>query len=254
MLTGPRHLLRLFAILRCFARHDALLLLGQTPPSYMGDFAGVQRTLRLFHALFGRRRPGLREGERLAAALSELGPSFIKLGQVLSVRPDLVGAGIAEDLGRLRDRLPPFPWDEAKASVEAELGRPLDELFAGFEPEPVAAASVAQVHFAETADGVPVAVKVLRPGVEAAFARDLKLFAWLADAAERRIAGMARLRPRDVVATLNDWVNIELDLRLEAAASSELRDNFRDDPDVVVPQVDWQRTGRRVMTSARIAE
>jgi len=253
MLTGPRHLLRLFAILRCFARHDALLLLGQTPPSYMGDFAGVQRTVRLFHALFGRRRPGLREGERLAAALSELGPSFIKLGQVLSVRPDLVGAGIAEDLGRLRDRLPPFPWDEAKASVEAELGRPLEELFAGFEPEPVAAASVAQVHFAETADGVPVAVKVLRPGVEAAFARDLKLFAWLADAAERRIAGMARLRPRDVVATLNDWVNIELDLRLEAAASSELRDNFRDDPDVVVPQVDWQRTGRRVMTSARIA-
>lgn len=252
MLTDLRHLVRLFVILRCFARHDALLLLGQTPPSYMGDFRGVQRLLRIFQALFGRQRPDLREGERLAAALSELGPSFIKLGQVLSVRPDLVGAGLADDLGRLRDRLPPFSWREAKATIEAELGRPLDELFTGFEPEPVAAASVAQVHFADTADGASVAIKVLRPGVEEAFARDLALFAWLADTAERRIAGMDRLRPRDVVATLREWVNVELDLRLEAAAASELRDNFRDDTDVVVPQIDWQRTGRRVMTSARI--
>ena len=139
MLTDLRHLVRLFAILRCFARHDALLLLGNAPPAYMGDFSGSRRMLRLFQALFGRRRPGLREGERLAAALSELGPSFIKLGQVLSVRPDLVGAGLAEDLGRLRDRLPPFSWREAKATIESELGRPLDEIFTGFEPEPVAA-------------------------------------------------------------------------------------------------------------------
>lgn len=251
MLTDLRHLVRLFAILRCFARHDALLL-GNAPPAYMGDFRNTRRMLGLFQTVFGRRRPDLREGERLAAALSELGPSFIKLGQVLSVRPDLVGAGLADDLGRLRDRLPPFSWREAKARIEAELGRPLDEVFTGFEPQPVAAASVAQVHFADTSEGVPVAIKVLRPGVEAAFARDLALFAWLADNAERRIGGMDRLRPRDVVATLNDWVTVELDLRLEAAAAAELRDNFRDDPDVVVPQVDWQRTARRVMTSARI--
>lgn len=247
MLTDLRHLLRLFAIGRCFARQDALFLLREAP---MG--AGARGMLGLFQALFGRRRPELREGERLAAALSELGPSFIKLGQVLSVRPDLVGTALAEDLGRLRDKLPPFSWAEARAVIEAELGTPVETLFSHIETEPVAAASVAQVHLAETSDGRAVAVKVLRPGVEAAFARDLALFAWLAEAAERHVADMERLRPRDVVASLRDWVAIELDLRLEAAAAGELRDNFRDDPDVLVPAVDWQRTARRVMTVERI--
>lgn len=247
MLTDLRHLLRLFAIGRCFARQDALFLLREAP---MG--AGARSMLGLFQALFGRRRPDLREGERLAAALGDLGPSFIKLGQVLSVRPDLVGAALADDLGRLRDKLPPFSWAEAKAVIEAELGAPVETLFAHIETEPVAAASVAQVHLAETSDGRAVAVKVLRPGVEAAFARDLALFAWLAEAAERHVVDMERLRPRDVVASLRDWVAIELDLRLEAAAAGELRDNFRDDPDVLVPAIDWQRTARRVMTVERI--
>ncbi|WP_300300134.1 2-polyprenylphenol 6-hydroxylase [Ferrovibrio sp.] len=248
MLTDLRHLLRLFAIGRCFARQDALFLLREAPVG-----AGARSMLGLFQTLFGRRRPDLREGERLAAALSDLGPSFIKLGQVLSVRPDLVGATLAGDLGRLRDKLPPFPWAEAKAVIEAELGAPTETLFAHIETEPVAAASVAQVHLAETSDGKAVAVKVLRPGVEAAFAEDLALFAWLAEAAERHVAGLDRLRPRDVVASLRDWVAIELDLRLEAAAAGELRDNFRDDADVLVPAIDWQRTARRVMTVQRIA-
>lgn len=247
MLTDLRHLLRLFAIGRCFARQDALFLLRDAPVG-----GGGRSMLGLFQTLFGRRRPNLREGERLAAALGELGPSFIKLGQVLSVRPDLVGAALAEDLGRLRDKLPPFSWVEAKAVIEAELGAPVDALFAHIETEPVAAASVAQVHLAETSDGRAVAVKVLRPGVEEAFARDLALFDWLAETAEQRVAGMERLRPRDVVTSLRDWVAIELDLRLEAAAASELRDNFRDDPDVLVPAIDWQRTARRVMTVDRI--
>jgi len=248
VLTDLRHLLRLFAIGRCLARQDALgILAGDLPLP-----AGARSALALFQALFGRRRPDLREGERLAAAFGELGPSFIKLGQVLSVRPDLVGTALAADLGQLRDRLPPFSGATAKTIVESELGQPLDALFTTFEAEPVAAASVAQVHFAETADAAPVAVKVLRPGVEAAFARDLGLFAWLAEAAERRVTGLARLRPREVVASLRDWVAIELDLRLEAAAASELRDNFRDDPDVIVPAIDWQRTARRVMTVQRI--
>lgn len=249
VLTDLRHLLRLFAIGRCFARHDALFLLKDAP---IGT-ALSRRALGLFQTLFGRRQPNLRDGERLAAALADLGPSFIKLGQVLSVRPDLVGAAIAEDLGRLRDKLPPFPWPAAKQAIETELGAPLESLFAAFEDAPVAAASVAQVHFAQTRDGLPVAVKILRPGVEAAFARDLALFAWLAEAAERHLAGMARLRPRDVVAALHDWVAIELDLRLEAAAASELRDNFTDDADVIVPAIDWQRTARRVMTVHRIS-
>ncbi|WP_370151517.1 2-polyprenylphenol 6-hydroxylase [Ferrovibrio sp.] len=249
MLTDLRHLLRLFAIGRCFARHDALGILRQELPLPPG--AGP--ALGLFQTLFGRRQRDRRAGERLAAAFGELGPSFVKLGQVLSVRPDLVGEELAADLGRLRDRLPPFPAATARAIVAAELGQPVAAAFATFADTPVAAASVAQVHFAETTAGDPVAVKVLRPGVEAAFARDLELFAWLADAAERHVAGLDRLRPREVVASLRDWVAIELDLRLEAAAAAELRDNFRDDPDVVVPAIDWQHTGRRMMTVQRIA-
>jgi ubiquinone biosynthesis protein len=109
------------------------------------------------------------------------------------------------------------------------------------------------VHLAETADGRPVAVKILRPGVAEAFARDLALFAWLADMAERQVAGLNRLKPREAVASLRGWVAIELDLRLEAAAASELRDNFRADADVIVPAIDWQRTARQVMTVERIA-
>lgn len=249
MLIDLRHLLRLFAIGRCLARHDALGIMQRDLPLP----AAARTGLGLFRAVFGKRRQNLREGERLAAAFGELGPSFIKLGQVLSVRPDLVGEALAADLGQLRDRLPPFPAATARAIIEAELGRPLDELYASFEDTPVAAASVAQVHFAETADGQPVAVKVLRPGVADAFARDLELFAWLAEAVETRIAGLDRLRPRDVVASLRTWVAIELDLRLEAAAAAELHDNFRDDPDVIVPAIDWQRTARRAMTVQRIA-
>lgn len=249
MLTDLRHLLRLFAIGRQLARHDALFPLRDALP----DGSLARFGLGLFQRLFGRSRPAQAPGERLAAAFTTLGPSFIKLGQVLSVRPDLVGADLADGLGQLRDRLPPFAWAAARATIEAELGAPLETLFASIEPQPVAAASVAQVHLAVTSDGQPVAVKVLRPGVEAAFARDLATFAWVADLAERHVPGMARLRPREVVASLRDWVSIELDLRLEAAAASELRDNFREDADVIVPAIDWQRTARRVMTIARIS-
>lgn len=249
VLTDLRHLLRLFAIGRCFARHDALFLLHESALTPRG----ARLALKLFGRAFGRRQPHLRPGERLAAALGDLGPSFIKLGQVLSVRPDIVGPAVAEDLGRLRDRLPPFSWEQAHAILTAELGRPPERVFSDIEIVPVAAASVAQVHLANTTEGLPVAVKVLRPGVEAAFARDLALFAWLAETAERHIAGMARLRPREVVRALQDWVAIELDLRLEAAAASELRDNFLDDADVIVPAIDWQRTAHRVMTVQRIS-
>ncbi len=247
MAGGLRHLGRLFEIGRILARHDALFPLNEAPLP-----APLRAGLGLFQALFGRRQADLRPGERLAAAMAELGPSFIKLGQILSVRPDLVGPALAEDLGRLRDKLPPFAWSEAKTAIETELGGRLEDIFIGFEPEPVAAASVAQVHFAETLEGAPVAVKVLRPGVEAAFARDLALFGWLADLVEDRLPGMARLRPRAVVQTVAAQVAIEMDLRLEAAAASEIADNFRDDADLLIPRPDWNRTARRVLTLQRI--
>lgn len=264
-----RHLGRAFEIARCLARHDALRLLDGVPLPFAARCA-----LGGFRRIYGRRRPALRDGEALAAALAELGPAFIKLGQVLSVRPDLVGDALAEDLGHLRDRLPAFGWKTARAQLEAELGAPAAQLFAAIDPEPVAAASVAQVHRARRAVGAStadagaadaaaaaaaavadaaddaVAVKLLRPGVEAAFARDLALFGWLAALAERHVPGMARLKPGDVVQLVQQQVMIELDLRFEAAAAAELAEQFRNDPDVVIPAVDWARTSRRVLTLA----
>lgn len=208
-----------------------------------------------FSHLLARRRDPLRSrpGRRLAAAFEELGPSFVKLGQLLSTRADLLGEELAVDLASLQDRLPPFPGYEAQALIEAEFGRPLDAFFAFFDPAAVAAASIAQVHFARTVDGQDVAVKVLRPGIAEAFARDLDLFLWLADLAERVQPALRRLKPVEVVQTLAEVVRVEMDLRLEAAAAAELGENFAGDPDFRVPRVDWLRTGRTVLTLERIS-
>jgi len=170
-----RHLVRLLAIARIMARHDAL-----APLEDAGVAPAVTRLARLF---VGRRQSG-RAGPRVVAALQELGPSFVKFGQALSTRPDLVGEELAEDLGTLRDRMAPFSAAQARATVVRALGQPLDELFSAFEDQPVAAASIAQVHHAVTSEGQPVAVKVLRPGIEAAFHRDVELFHWLAGLVE----------------------------------------------------------------------
>jgi len=250
MIRAVRNLRRLAGIGRTLARHDALFPLeraGLAP----GTVRYLGRLLRLGAARTAQAGDG-RPGERLAAALQALGPSFIKLGQALSVRSDLVGEQVAEDLSALQDRLAPFPGEAARAAIEAEFGRPVDELFDRFEPEPVAAASIAQVHMATTADGEAVAVKVLRPGIEAAFARDLDLLRWLAEMAERHLPDTRRLRPADVVDTLARSVAVEMDLRLEAAAGEELAANFADDPTFRVPAMDWARTGRRVLTLERV--
>src|SRR6185369_2374308 len=138
----------------------------------------------------------------LAAAFEELGPSFVKLGQLLSTRADLLGEELAIDLASLQDRLPPFPGTEAQALIEAEFGGRLDALFSSFDPSAIAAASIAQVHFARTIEGREVAVKVLRPGIAEALARDLDLFLWLADLAERLQPALRRLKPVEVVQTL----------------------------------------------------
>ncbi len=237
---------RLLGLGIALARFDAVFVL---------DSLALPAPLPLLARLAAKvlRRPGLpaRPGERLALALAQAGPTFIKFGQALSVRPDLVGNELAADLGSLRDRLPPFPAVQARAEIEAALGLPVATLFATFDDTPVAAASIAQVHFATLPDGREVAVKILRPGIEAAFQRDLDLFWWLAARAEGR-AEFRRLRPMQVVATLADAIAIELDLRLEAAAASELASNFRDDPELRVPFIDWARTARRVLTIGRI--
>ena len=189
-----------------------------------------------------------RLGQRLAAAFEGLGPSFIKLGQLLSTRADLLGEELTVDLASLQDRLPPFSGNEARALIEAEFGCPLASLFLAFDETAIAAASIAQVHFARTGEGAEVAVKVLRPGIAEAFARDLDLFLWLAGLGERLQPALRRLKPVEVVQTLAEVVSFEMDLRLEAAAAAELGENFAGDANFRVPRVDWLRTGRTVLT------
>ena len=243
MWSTLNNLARLVSIARTLAKHDALFPLEQ---------AGASPALLWLLRRFGKARAKGRPGERLAAAMIALGPSFIKFGQSLAVRSDLVGEDVALDLSTLHARMPPFPSDKAVATIERELGAPLAELYSGFDQTPVAAASIAQVHFAVTADGAEVAVKVLRPGIEAQFARDIALFRWLAELIERLIPKLRRLRPVDVVEAFADWVNDELDLRMEGAAASELADTMAGDPYFRVPKVNWRRTSRRVLTLERV--
>ena len=244
MFRALRNLRRLGRIGLTLARYGALEDL---------DRIGAPRAVIWAAGLLKRRDLPARPGERLAAALIALGPSFIKLGQALSTRADVVGEAVAADLSALQDKLAPFPAEAARATIVAEFGAPLETLFRQFDDVPVAAASIAQVHFAETTDGRPVAVKVLRPGIEGQFARDIDLFLWLAELVERRLPRLKRLKPKAVVRSFEETVKMEMDLRLEAAAAAELAQNFSGDVGFRVPQVDWARTSRRVLTTERIA-
>ena len=199
-------------------------------------------------------RRGMDDGdraERLAAALNRLGPSYVKLGQFLATRPDIVGKAAAETFGRLRDEMEPFREAEARERIAEALGRPVEALFASFSP-PVAAASIAQVHKAEIEepDGVrrAVAVKVLRPNVRKRFRSDLETFYEGARFVERVDPAVRRLKPVAVVDTLARSVAIEMDLRLEAAALSEMAELTAADQGFRVPKVEWERTARDVLT------
>jgi ubiquinone biosynthesis protein len=186
--------------------------------------------------------------ERLTRALGRLGPSHVKFGQFLSTRPDVVGTKLAKDLERLQDRMPAFPQKDAIAIVEATLEGPLAAHFSSFS-EAVAAASIAQVHKAVLAStGETVAVKILRPGVQRQFRKDLDAFHGAAAFAESHLPGMERLKPTSIVEVLERSVAMELDLRLEAAALSEMAGNTRDDPGFRMPKPNWEKTGRDVLT------
>jgi ubiquinone biosynthesis protein len=185
---------------------------------------------------------------RLSAALTRLGPTYVKLGQFLATRPDIVGSVIARDLESLQDRMAPFPMAQARATIETHLGQPADAIFAQIG-EPVAAASVAQVHRATlAADGGTVAIKVVRPGVADRFRSDLTSMRFAAELAMAMSAEARRLKFTDVVETLRRSVVLEMDFRLEAAALSEMAQNTAADPGFRVPKVDWERTGRGVLT------
>lgn len=184
--------------------------------------------------------------ERLSRAINRLGPSYVKLGQFLATRPDVVGAAIADDLAHLQDKMDTFPIAQSIAAIESSLGQKLDALFERLDP-PIAAASIAQVHPA-IVDGQKVAVKVIRPTVRERFAQDNESFILMGRIQERLIPSSRRLKPVEVAKTLEQTTKIEMDLRLEAAALSELAENTAADPGFRVPHVDWVRTGRDVVT------
>ena len=239
MTSAPVHLWRLLKWGRTLARHGALQGIERdplTPPN-------VRRLCRV--ARFGANQP---DKPDYAAALQEIGPAAIKLGQALATRPDLVGQDAAENLLQLQDSLPPEPFAAIKIEIEKALEAPIATLFSEIDEEPVGAASVAQVHRAITTDGQVVAVKVLRPGIEEEFARAIETYEWAAAHVELLGGEAERLRPRMVIAYFKQWVNRELDLQREAASASELRDNMVAEPGFHVPEIDWRRTARRVLT------
>jgi ubiquinone biosynthesis protein len=226
-------------------RHGARVVPDDTNlPEAVQMFARLTAPLR-------RRAKETGNEKKLSAALTELGPSYIKLGQFLATRDDVIGVEMARDLALLQDKLPPFSMNEARKAIKDALGAPVDELFAEFSA-PVAAASIAQVHKAEVrqSDGTlkTVAVKVLRPNVEARFRKDLESYFFAARMIERLHPPTRRLRPYAFVDTLAKSVAIEMDLRMEAAAISEMAENVANDKDFRVPGVDWTRNARRVLT------
>jgi len=243
----PAQLARLARITRVFVRHDldefvrALHLLRP-----------YRLILRALHPWRWFRAPTIPRAVRLREALEELGPIFVKFGQVLSTRPDLLPDDIAAELARLQDQVPPFSGDEAAAILERVLGGKLSDWFREFNRVPIASASVAQVHIARLHDGTEVAVKVLRPGIAPVIERDLQLLYAIARLALRYSQDARRLRPVEVVDEYSKTIHAELDLMREAANASQLRANFQGSDLLYVPKIYWDLTRREVMVMERI--
>ncbi|MBD3730768.1 MAG: 2-polyprenylphenol 6-hydroxylase [Sphingomonadales bacterium] len=239
-MAPPRtHIWRLLKWGRILARHGALRGIENdpnTPPP-------VKRLARI--ARFGTLQP---KEPDYAGAFQAIGPAAIKLGQTLATRPDLVGEDAARNLLTLQDSLPPVPFARIREAIESSFGVPLETLYSTFDPDPVGAASIAQVHRATTTDGRDVAVKVLRPGIREQFAKDIETYEWAAAHLEAMGGEAVRLRPRLTVANFKRWTNRELDLRREAASASELAEAMKQVEGYRVPGIDWDRTNGRVMT------
>ena len=229
------------------ARHDALIPREITPmlPGWARPIAGF------VHLFAGRDGRDGRPGQRLGRAFETLGPVAIKLGQVMATRADIFGIEFARDLGRLKDKLPPFPTEEARREIERSLGRPVESLFTDFG-DPIGAASLAQAHPAWLADGRKVAVKVLRPGVERRVVKGLDAMRLAAGLVHRLVPAARRLEPEAFVETVARSMYLELDMRLEAAAASELHDIMEkaraDGAHMTAPKVVWDGVGKRVLT------
>ena len=239
MTTSVTHLWRLLKWGRTLARHGVLRGIELDPATP----APVRRLARI--ARLGARIPAT---PQYADALVAIGPAAVKLGQALSTRPDLVGKEAAENLSQLQDDLAAAAFPAIRQTIERSFNAPLESLFTEFDETPVGAASIAQVHRAVTTEGRDVAVKVLRPGIEEEFARAIETYEWAAAQVERMGGEVERLRPRLVVAQFRHWTARELDLQREAASGSELKENMVAEPGYYVPEIDWRRTARRVLT------
>ena len=242
MISSLTHISRLARAAFVFAREGVFGIIDPSPLPPPAQAA--IRAARLIE------RRGSKSGARLSRALTRLGPTYVKLGQFLATRPDVVGVAMARDLESLQDRLPPFPQNQAIAVVETGLEKPISSVFSHFG-ESVAAASIAQVHRAEISDANgtrPAAVKILRPHVGARFNHDLNAFRYAARKAEGISSEARRLRLTEIIETLARSVAMEMDLRIEAAALSEMAENTREDTDFRVPAVDWDRTSHHVLT------
>ncbi len=238
---------RLLVIQRALVRHG------------LDDFVRATHLYRPLRFLFFlspwtwfQRSAGVTRGERLRLALEELGPVFVKFGQAVSTRRDLIPADIADELAKLQDRVPPFENEVAVAAIERALGRPLAEVFESFEETPLAAASIAQVHAARLKSGEEVVVKVLRPGMHEIIERDLEVLRALAGLADEYSSEARRLRPLEIVAEYRKTILDELDLMREAANAAQLKRNFAGSPLLYVPAVYWDHCRSNVMVMERI--
>jgi len=230
------------------------ILLAYRVDEMVGEEKGVN-PLKFFRPLAAKPRVDvgpLSRGERLRLAMTELGPIFVKAGQVLSTRRDLIPADIADELSLLQDQVEPFPGSEARAIVERELKSPIGLLYGHFDETPLASASIAQVHAATLHDGSKVVVKVLRPGIDQRIARDVRLLRSLAELAQRWHSKADKIRPLEVVAEVEKMLENELDLQREGASASLLKRNFASGFDLYVPAVHWDLTAERVLTLERV--
>ena len=238
---------RLLQIQRVLVRHglDEIILATHL-------FRPLRYAFYLSPATWFERRRGGTRGERIRLALEELGPIFVKFGQALSTRRDLLPADVADELEKLQDRVPPFPGAEARAIAERAYGRPLAEVFESFDEQPLAAASIAQVHVARLRSGEEVVVKVIRPNIREAIERDLEVMYVIAGLAREYATEGHRLRPVEVVREYEKTILDELDLMREAANAAQLKRNFAGSPLLYVPEVYWDYCRTQVMVMERI--
>ena len=246
MIEVIKNIVRIIKIFTIFAKFDSLIIFKN---NFLLRFLSK---IILITSGQNKKIANKRPGERLAQALISMGPSFIKLGQALSTRPDIIGNNISNDLIKLQDKLPPFQFKEAERILEEDLEGGIKLNFKEINPKPIAAASIAQVHFAITTENTPVAIKILRPGIRDEFKKDIELFYWLARIIERNYPDLRRLKPIKVIESFEKTSLLEMDLSLEAAAADELKDNHHNQKKFKIPKVDWQRTSSRILTIEKV--